>query len=262
MTTKTQKTRTSISFKSILAVVLPVLAITSVGLITEADAYLIHWATDADTTQIAGAKGTLTVDDPNISTNGISSDFRDYMVHVNLPTSSTIGSGWYAYKSSGDIKTWDQTYYYDDDQGWQVRNQFTEITSVPKVITVYIKQQTNADSDCWRADTWSGATTRCFSDGSDEGTWAGIAAYAKKAYSSNSNGMKGLFDNLQKGRWSESSVIFDKDFSEDSSFTHCDTVDSYVIDLLNGVDKMGTGPEGYTTDDCGESALSGSPYGY
>ena len=224
------------------------------------------------TNTISGVKGSLTVKSPYVSTTGFFNDHRDYIVYLNLPTSSTMGAGWTAYKDGGgSVAKYDLVYYYHPNYG-VVHNLYSTLTT-GTTFTAYAYQLTSSTSNCWRGSTYSNAADVCFPSGSYPANIAGNLARAKTEFSSGTNDMPGYFNELKTGRWISGSIQYNKYFSEDVAGYKCyskdtSTTNSYVLDQLanlsgsgSNIDRVGSGPRTYTVDDCSGDNQGWTAYG-
>ncbi|MCS7141576.1 MAG: hypothetical protein NZ888_05265 [Candidatus Nitrosocaldus sp.] len=221
---------------------------------------------------VGGAQGTISITSPYINTQGFNGH-RDYMVYVYLVASTregdkvgTIGAGWFAYKdSSNTIRKLSLVYVGDSRYPAAVHNLTVDVSSRTSINATV--RQNALNSNCWTASSYGQTYNWCFDPLLTRGTAAGSVARAKELYVQGVSDMPGLFDQLKFYDWN----IRDWRFLSTSDNYKCSSTGGYVLDMLAKysdapgnrlVDKVGTGPRLYNTDDCSNDQDTWRPYPY
>ncbi len=219
---------------------------------------------------VGGVTGKISITSPYISAQGFTDGHRDYMVYVYLVNSNTgkvgtIGAGWLAYKDSSNIiRKLSLVYVGDSRYPAAVHNLTVDVSSRTSINATV--RQNAVNSNCWSASTYGQTYNWCFDSSLTNGTAAGSNARSKELYRGGVSDMPGLFDQLKFYDWNIRGWKF---FSESNNYK-CSSTGGYVLDWLakysnaSGnaqIDKVGTGPRTYTTDDCSNDQDTWRPYG-
>ncbi|GBC72721.1 hypothetical protein HRbin04_00112 [archaeon HR04] len=220
---------------------------------------------------VGGAKGRIMITSPYISAQGFTAGHRDYMVYVylvNREKVGTIGAGWLAYKDSSNIiRKLSLVYVGDSRYPAAVHNLTVDVSSQTWIDATV--RQNEVNSNCWSASTYGQTYNWCFDPILTNGIAAGSNARSKELYSRGVSDMPGLFDQLKFYDWNRSGWRY---FSESNNYK-CLSIGGYVLDWLAKysnapgnaqIDKVGTGPRTYTTDDCTDNLDTDAwrPYPY
>lgn len=224
---------------------------------------------------VAGARGTLTVVTPYVSPTGFN-NHRDFMVYV-LKTDAyngnrAIGSGWYA-DGSGSTGNYDLVYWYEPGTSGPFHNIWSSLSSGTQ-FTAIVKQNSQG-GNCWTGTTYSNSASNCFTLSFGAGGAAGYIGRGFANYQAGVNDMPSQGDQLHYYYWSGGVNTYDSTsyFSYNTNEVKCwsnkanGASNSYVVNEAAKessdpfglpVDKIGTGPRLFTTDNCSSGNLSPS----
>lgn len=217
---------------------------------------------------VSGARGSLMVVTPYVSPTGFG-NHKDFMVYV-LKTDAfngnrAIGAGWYA-DGSGSTGNYNLVYWYEPGTPGPSHTLWTSVSSGAQ-FTAQVKQNSQG-SNCWTGTTYNGnSASNCFTLSFGAG---GVASYIGRGfteYQAGVNDMPSLADQLHYYYWNNGVNTYDSTsyFSYNTNLSKCWSnkaaygTNSYVVDQLakessdpNGqpIDKIGTGPRLYTSDNC------------
>lgn len=224
-------------------------------------------------TGIDATRGTIKVTSPYINATELNGH-KDYIVYVygwDRDTNyGSIGAGWIAWKTIDSntgttvIKKTSLVYISDSRYPSAIHNITLDVSSQTS-IEVYISQ--GSSSNCWIAATYGQTYNWCFASSITTAQVAGSAGGSKELYTAGVSDMPGLFDQLQYSRQNESSYRY---FSDSATTGYkCNNDGGYVLDMLakysnnqygSPIDKVGTGPRTYYTDDCKINQDAWSPF--
>jgi hypothetical protein len=255
----------------VLALTIPMIAVyAGVKAFAAATMYELYNAISVGGSGIGGVQGKISITSPKISTT----DFRghrDYMVYVYLQEGTTgkvgtIGAGWIAWKNSNDIVRKASLVYVNDQRYTASVHNITLSVSSLSTIDAVVTQDSSS-GNCWTASTYGQVYSWCFESELNKGTAAASIGGSRESYKANESDMPGLFDQLKAYDKNDTRNPW-KYFSMFSNYK-CNTTGSYVLDKLakysnapgnNQIDKVGTGPSLYYTNDCTYSSSVWSPY--
>lgn len=221
---------------------------------------------------IDATRGTIQVTSPYINATELNGH-KDYIVYVYgwdiYNNYGSIDAGWIAWKTindRGEIVTKKASLVYIADSRYPgaIHNIRLDVSSQTS-ISVNVSQ--GSSDNCWIAATYGQTYNWCFASSITTAQVAGSAGGSKELYTAGVSDMPGLFDQLQYSRQNESSYRY---FS-DSAMTgyKCNNDGGYVLDMLakysnnqygSPIDKVGTGPRTYYTDDCKIDQGAWSPF--
>ncbi len=244
------------SLIKVLALIIPMIAVYA-GAEVLAYYYESYNAIGAN---VGGVKGTISITSPYIDKQGFgaSSNYgnKDYIVYVlvtNDRNDGTIGAGWIAYKDANNIiRKHSLVYIYDQRYPVPLYDIRTDVSSATSIAT---EVRQNSNENCWTATTYGYSRNWCFESTYNKGYVAGSVAQSPQEYIRNRSDMPGLFDQLQ---------FYNKNVNEWRNFStvlnnKCNSNGAYVLDYLVSINRVGTGPRTYTTDDCAADTTVWSP---
>jgi hypothetical protein len=177
-----------------------------------------------------------------------------YVLVTNNDRDGTIGAGWIAFKDSNSNVTRKYSLVYIFDQRYADPT-YSIQTNVSSATAISIQVRQNSNGNCWAATSYAHSINWCFESGYNRAYVAGSVAQSPQEYIRDKSDMPGLFDQLQfynnnANGWSDFSTITNN---------KCNSNGRYVLDYLVSINRVGTGPRTYTTDDCASDTTVWSP---